>query len=113
MRARGRDAKGRWLPGTTGNSRGRPKQDTALPASFTDLMRGRLAQPMSTVLGPEAGNQPIGERLVDVLLEEAMKGKDRLRAISAIADRLEGRPRQAADQGGWRDLPTIMGVKIT
>lgn len=113
MRAQVRDARGRWLPGNTGNPRGRPKREASLAATLTDLLRGKLAQPVSTVLGHEAGDQPIGERLVDVLLEEAMRGKDRLRAITAIADRLEGRPRRAADQGGWRDLPTIMGVKIS
>jgi hypothetical protein len=39
----------------------------------------------------------VEERLVAVLVEEALRGKHRLAAVEAIFDRLEGRPAQRLD----------------
>ena len=61
------------------------------------MVRRRLAQPVSALPIEVDGHQSIGEGLADTLLREALYGRDRLRAVSAVIDRLEGKPRQAAD----------------
>ncbi len=102
-----RDALGRFRPGISGNPNGRPRKlpenkpepiPTQAPLEpITANVRRRLAQPVSTLPAEVDGHQSIGEGLADTLLREALYGKDRLRAVSAVIDRLEGRPRQAPD----------------
>ena len=61
-------------------------------------------------LQPEADpQQSVADRLAEVLLLEAVFGKDRLRASTAIIDRLEGKPRQApdAEQAGRPEVVVI------
>jgi hypothetical protein len=46
-------------------------------------------------VGPNG--RSIEEQLVDVLVQEALRGKQRMAAVEAIFDRLEGRARQQID----------------
>lgn len=100
-----RDALGRFPPGVSGNPNGRPRkspqsQPEPAPAptqTVTASVRRRLAQPVSTLPTEVDGQQSIGEGLADTLLREALYGKNSLRAVSEIIDRLEGKPRQAPD----------------
>ncbi|MCH7497147.1 MAG: hypothetical protein IH971_04770 [Candidatus Marinimicrobia bacterium] len=102
-----RDPRGRFLPGVSGNPNGRPRKSPpsqpdptatlTTPEPVTALVRRRLAQPVSALPMEVGGHQSIGEGLADTLLREALYGRDRLRAVSAVIDRLEGKPRQAAD----------------
>jgi hypothetical protein len=71
-----------FLPGQSGNPNGRPRTRGLLSA-----LRAKVAE-----IGPDG--RPLEERLVAVLIEEALKGKHRLAAVELIFDRLEGRARQ-------------------
>jgi len=70
------------LPGKSGNPNGRPHTRGLVAA-----LRLKTAE-----IGPDG--RTIEEHLVDVLLQEAIRGKHRLPAVELIFDRLEGRARQ-------------------
>lgn len=74
---------GRWMPGTSGNPAGRPVG----AVGFTSALRRALAQ--------ELDGRPVVELLAERLVELGLAGD--LRAIMVIADRVEGRPRQAVE----------------
>ena len=71
-----------FLPGQSGNPKGRPHTKGLLVA-----LRNKIAEVDANGLTVEA-------RLVEVLVHEALFGKNRLPAVEQIFDRLEGRSRQ-------------------
>ena len=71
-----------FLPGQSGNPKGRPHTKGLLVA-----LRNKIAEVDSNGLTVEA-------RLVEVLVGEALSGKNRLPAVELIFDRLEGKSRQ-------------------
>ena len=71
-----------FLPGQSGNPSGRPRTK-----GLVNALRARVAE-----VG--ADGRTIEEALADVLVEEGLGGKNRLAAVEAIFDRLEGRARQ-------------------
>jgi len=79
----GRDEKGRWLPGHSGNPRGRPRKGRA------------LSEHLRAVLGEEV-EAPDGRRvtrarlLAEVLVSAALGGD--VRAARLLLEHLEGRP---------------------
>ena len=71
-----------FLPGQSGNPKGRPHTKGLLTA-----LRNKVAEVDASGLTVEA-------RLVEVLVGEALSGRNRLPAVELIFDRLEGRSRQ-------------------
>jgi hypothetical protein len=71
-----------FLPGQSGNPKGRPHTKGLLVA-----LRNKIAEVDADGLTVEA-------RLIEVLVHEALVGKNRLPAVEVIFDRLEGRSRQ-------------------
>ena len=71
-----------FLPGQSGNPNGRPRTRGLLGA-----LRGRVSE-----VGQDG--RSLEDRLVGVLIEEALRGRHRLAAVEVIFDRLEGRARQ-------------------
>jgi hypothetical protein len=71
-----------FLPGKSGNPKGRPHTKGLLTA-----LRNKVSE-------VDADGQTIESRLVEVLVSEALDGKNRLPAVEIIFDRLEGRSRQ-------------------
>src|SRR4029077_13452578 len=71
-----------FLPGQSGNPKGRPHTKGLLTA-----LRNKVSE-------VDANGQTIESRLVEVLVSEALDGKNRLAAVEIILDRLEGRSRQ-------------------
>ena len=71
-----------FLPGQSGNPHGRPHTKGLLTA-----LRNKVAE-------VDADGRTIEARLVEVLVNEALDGKNRLPAVEIIFDRLEGRSRQ-------------------
>ena len=74
-----------FLPGQSGNPKGRPHTKGLLTA-----LRNKVAEVDASGLTVEA-------RLVEVLVGEALCGKNRLPAVEIIFDRLEGRSRQRVE----------------
>ena len=72
-----------FLPGQSGNPKGRPHTKGLLTA-----LRHKVGE-----MCPD-GLTTIEEQLVEVLVQEALRGKHRLPAVEMIFDRLEGRARQ-------------------
>jgi Family of unknown function (DUF5681) len=68
-----------FLPGQSGNPNGRPHTKGLLTA-----LRNKVAE-------TRADGRTIEDQLVEVLVQEALRGKHRLPAIESIFDRLEGR----------------------
>lgn len=71
-----------FLPGQSGNPSGRPRTRGLIVA-----LRAKVAE-----IGKDG--RSIEEKLVAVLVDEALRGKHRLAAVELILDRLEGRARQ-------------------
>ena len=71
-----------FVPGQSGNPHGRPHTRGLIAA-----LRLKLSE-----IAPEG--RSIEEHLIDVILQEALRGKHRLPAVELIFDRLEGRARQ-------------------
>jgi uncharacterized protein DUF5681 len=71
-----------FRPGRSGNPHGRPNTKGLLTA-----LRLKIAE-----IAPDG--RTVEEHLIDVLLQEALRGKHRLPAVEVIFDRLEGRARQ-------------------
>lgn len=73
---RKRDSKGRFIKGSSGNPRGRPKTDEEIKEALRDLV------PRSIVV------------LTEILSNPEARDQDKLRAIELIFDRVFGRPFQ-------------------
>lgn len=71
-----------FLPGKSGNPNGRPHTRGLISA-----LRLRVAE-----IAPDG--RTIEEHLIDVLMQEALRGKHRLPAVELIFDRLEGKAHQ-------------------
>jgi hypothetical protein len=71
-----------FLPGQSGNPSGRPRT-----RGLVSALRAKVAE-----VGPDG--RSLEDRLVGVLLQEALGGRHRLAAVEVIFDRLEGRARQ-------------------
>jgi hypothetical protein len=74
-----------FVPGQSGNPSGRPRTRGLL-----GTLRLRVAE-----IGPDG--RTLEEKLISVLLQEALHGRHRLAAVEVIFDRLEGRARQHLD----------------
>jgi hypothetical protein len=74
-----------FLPGQSGNPKGRPPT------------KGLLAALKEAVAEVSPDGRTIEQVLVDELIEQALRGRRRLVAIAEIFDRLEGKPRQSLD----------------
>jgi len=71
-----------FLPGKSGNPNGRPHA------------KGLIAALRLKVAEIAADGRSIEEHLIDVVLQEALRGKHRLAAVELIFDRLEGKAHQ-------------------
>jgi len=71
-----------FLPGRSGNPKGRPRTRGLLNA-----LKAKVQE-----MGPDG--RSIEEQLIDVLVDEALNGKNRLPALEEIFNRLEGRSHQ-------------------
>jgi Family of unknown function (DUF5681) len=80
---------GRWHRGQSGNPRGRPPAGE----SFADALRSRLT------------TETMAE-IADKVIALALGGN--LPAISFIADRLDGKPRQALEHSAGEDKPLLV-----
>ncbi len=86
----------RFKKGETGNKNGRPKI-----TKLTDALREQLAE-----IAPDAPEETQAEVIARALIREAISGN--VQAIREIADRTEGKPKQAIDLdlqvSDWRTL---------
>ena len=71
-----------FVPGKSGNPSGRPRT------------RGLVSALLAKVQEVGSDGRTIEQQLVDVLVQEALRGRHRLAAVATIFDRLEGRARQ-------------------
>jgi hypothetical protein len=74
-----------FLPGKSGNPNGRPHTRGLVAA-----LRLKIAE-----IAPDG--RTLEEHLIDVLMQEAFRGKHRLPAVELIFDRLEGRAPQTLE----------------
>ncbi len=74
-----------FMPGKSGNPRGRPRT------------KGLLNALRMAIAGVDENGVTVEQRLVDSLITEALRGGNRLAAIQTVFDRLEGRPKQQLD----------------
>jgi hypothetical protein len=93
----------RWKPGQSGNPAGRPKSIT-----LSEALRLELAK-----ASPEGdGEQTYAEAIAAILCQTAATGN--ILAAKEIADRTEGKPKQAVDMtmnvNDWRELARQHGV---
>jgi hypothetical protein len=92
----------RFAPGETGNRNGRPKLTV-----LGDALRAQLAVEM-----PDASERTYAEEIARVLCEEAARGN--VAAAREIADRAEGKPKQAIDVDikvtDWREMARTHGL---
>jgi hypothetical protein len=106
------DAKGRFMPGHTGNANGRPKKIN----TFSDTARALLASkkidieytfPHNGVLKTAKvhfeSSKTINHALIAALIKEGMDGN--VQAIKELIDRTEGRAKESIDH-------TTLGEKI-
>ncbi len=97
---------GKQFPkGVSGNPQGRPKL-----TKLTDALREQLAE-----INPDAPEETIAEQIARALISEAKSGN--VQAAREIADRTEGKPKQAIDLdlqiNDWRTLAKNYGVTET
>jgi hypothetical protein len=71
-----------FVPGKSGNPSGRPRT-----RGLVSSLRAKMSE-----VGPDG--RSLEERLVAVLIQEALRGRQRLAAVAVIFDRLEGRAHQ-------------------
>jgi hypothetical protein len=92
----------RFPKGESGNPSGRPKL-----TRLTDALRVQLAE-----TNPDAPEETIAEQIARALISEAKTGN--VQAIREIADRTEGKPKQAIDLdlqvSDWKVLAKNYGV---
>lgn len=94
---------GKQFPkGISGNPSGRPKL-----TKLTEALREQLAEEM-----PNAPDRTVAEAIARALIKEAVTGN--VLAIREIADRTEGKPKQAIDLDvramDWRTVAQSNGV---
>ncbi len=93
----------RFKKGETGNPQGRPKI-----TRLTDALREQLA-----AANADAPGETIAEQIARALIREAVGGN--VQAIREIADRCEGKPKQAIDLdlqiNDWRTLAQNYGLE--
>ena len=75
-----------FRPGQSGNVNGRPKTNTSL----VNAIRAKVAE-----VAPDG--RTIAQHIAGMLVEESLRGRNRIAAASVILDRLEGRPAQQLD----------------
>lgn len=73
---RKRDSKGRFIKGSSGNPRGRPKTDEEIKEALRELVPKSI------------------EVLKEIIENKGARDQDRIRAIEVIFDRVYGRPFQ-------------------
>lgn len=92
----------RFQPGETGNAQGRPKLTV-----LSEALRALLATEM-----PNATEQTVAEAIAKALVRAALKGD--VAAAREIADRTEGKPKQAIDVdmsvNDWRQMARTHGL---
>ncbi len=93
----------RFAKGESGNSAGRPKL-----TRLSEALRQQLAE-----ISPDADEQTIAEEIAKTLVRLALSGD--VQAIREIADRTEGKPKQAIDldldlQLDWRTEAQKFGL---
>jgi hypothetical protein len=92
----------RFKPGASGNLKGRPKLTL-----LSEAIRAQLA-----VVAPDADERTYAEVIAEKLCTEAAAGN--VLAAREIADRTEGRPKQAIDVDlsvfDWRELARAHGL---
>ncbi len=92
----------RFKPGASGNPNGRPKLTI-----LSEALRAELALSV-----PGASEETQAEAIAKALVASAMKGD--VSAAREIADRTEGKPKQAIDVDmavmDWRDMATKYGL---
>lgn len=109
----GRDDKGRFVqgspngfqPGISGNPAGRPKSIT-----LSEAYRYQLAQ----VVPNDPQERTYAEVIAELMCKRATQGD--VAAAREVADRVEGRPRQALDVDmkvtDWREMARQSGLEI-
>jgi hypothetical protein len=75
-----------FLPGRSGNVNGRPKTNTGL----VNAIRAKVAE-----VAPDG--RTVAQHIAAMLVEESLRGRNKIAAASVILDRLEGRPAQQLD----------------
>ncbi len=93
----------KFPPGTSGNPSGRPRL-----TKLTEALREQLSE-----ISPDADEQTIAEQIAETLIRLALSGD--VQAIREIADRTEGKPKQAIDldldlQLDWRTEAQKFGL---
>ncbi len=92
----------RFQKGETGNPSGRPRL-----TKLTECLREQLAEAM-----PNAPERTVAEAIARALIREALTGS--VSAAREIADRCEGKPKQAIDLDiqatNWRDEARRYGI---
>jgi hypothetical protein len=88
-----------WQPGQSGNPKGRPKGVT-----LSEALRRMLAEQ-----APGRSEETYAEAIARALCKQAAKGN--VLAAKEIADRTEGKPKQAVDMNirDWRDMASAYG----
>ena len=96
----------RWKPGQSGNPAGRPKSIT-----LSEALRIELAK----VLPNDTHERTFAELIAQQLVKAAATGN--ILAAKEIADRTEGKPKQAVDMTmnvtDWRELARQNGLSET
>jgi hypothetical protein len=80
-----RDAKGRWLPGVSGNPNG-------APLSLVGILKRKLLEI------PEGERKEKADSLIDVYLDKAFGGSENL--LKDILDRIDGKPKESIEHSG-------------
>jgi len=92
----------RFQPGASGNRKGRPKLTL-----LSEAIRAQLA-----VVAPDADERTYAEVIAEKLCTEAAAGN--VLAAREIADRTEGKPKQALDLdlqvSDWREMSRTYGL---
>lgn len=102
--APGNKAGRKFQQGKSGNPSGRPRR--------TKLCEALIAQLAEIAHG--AGEETVAEQIAQALIKQALKGN--VLAAREIADRTEGKPRQALDvdlnMTDWRQLAEAHGLSV-
>ncbi len=102
--AEGNKIGNRFKPGESGNPAGRPKSIT-----LSEAYRRQLAQPVPK----DPGGRTYAEVIAELMCKRATQGD--VAAAKEVADRVEGRPRQALDVDmnvrDWREMARTAGIQ--